>query len=177
MWFQHLEKLGGGPVQANLGGASLETFSGEAQLKKSPSTFLTTSPACSQPPARPALEFTNDPFRDLVPNRWPLQVHWQHLYKIPRPASLIAVVFFCKSFFLAYVLSVDTFQLSSNAKSYIEFLCQDIYGILQNTLLLLYWEKNNICNQPKYESPIWVYRYLHHARDPNSTPDQFNLNI
>ena len=38
-WFQHLEKLGGGPVQANLGGASLETFSGEGQLKKSPCNF------------------------------------------------------------------------------------------------------------------------------------------
>ena len=29
----------GGPVQANLGGASPETFSGEAQLKKSPCIF------------------------------------------------------------------------------------------------------------------------------------------
>ena len=40
IWFQHLEKLGGGPVQANLGGASLETFSGEGQLKKSPCMYL-----------------------------------------------------------------------------------------------------------------------------------------
>ena len=31
-----LRKFRGGPVQANLGGASLETFSGEGQLKKSP---------------------------------------------------------------------------------------------------------------------------------------------
>ena len=31
-----LKKVIGGPVQANLGGASPETFSGEAQLKKSP---------------------------------------------------------------------------------------------------------------------------------------------
>ena len=33
---QTLRKFRGGPDQANLGGASLETFSGEAQLKKSP---------------------------------------------------------------------------------------------------------------------------------------------
>ena len=31
-----LKNLEGGPFQANFGGASLETFSGEAQLKKSP---------------------------------------------------------------------------------------------------------------------------------------------
>ena len=34
-----LRKFRGGPVQANLGGASLETFSGEGQLKKSPCIF------------------------------------------------------------------------------------------------------------------------------------------
>ena len=33
---QTLRKFRGGPDQANLGGASLETFSGEAQLKKTP---------------------------------------------------------------------------------------------------------------------------------------------
>ena len=33
---QTLRKFRGGPDQANLGGASLETFLGEAQLKKSP---------------------------------------------------------------------------------------------------------------------------------------------
>ena len=33
---QTLRKFRGGLVQANLGGASLETFSGESQLKKSP---------------------------------------------------------------------------------------------------------------------------------------------
>ena len=36
---QTLRKFRGGPDQANLGGASLETFSGEAQLKKSPCIF------------------------------------------------------------------------------------------------------------------------------------------
>ena len=34
-----LRKFRGGPVQANLGGASLETFSGEGQLKKSPCIY------------------------------------------------------------------------------------------------------------------------------------------
>ena len=46
---QTLRKFRGGPDQANLGGASLETFSGEAQLKKSPcmfSTCLTTLSTC-----------------------------------------------------------------------------------------------------------------------------------
>ena len=40
LWFQCQENLGGGgAVQANLSGASLETFSGEAQLKKKPSSL------------------------------------------------------------------------------------------------------------------------------------------
>ena len=36
---QTLRKFRGGPDQANLGGASLETFSGEGQLKKSPCSY------------------------------------------------------------------------------------------------------------------------------------------
>ena len=34
------KKIEGGPVQAIFGGASLETFSGEAQLKKSPCIYF-----------------------------------------------------------------------------------------------------------------------------------------
>ena len=41
----------GGPVQANFGGASLETFSGEAQLKKTPCILI--YPILIPPPPSP----------------------------------------------------------------------------------------------------------------------------
>ena len=67
---------------------------------------------------------------------------------------------------LSSFLQMPNLILSFYAKTFTESYKTHCYCFIE--------KKNNICNQPKYESPIWVYRYLHHARDPNSTPDQFN---